>query len=103
MHTFEEWGDHVFAHFDTGVTGAFVESANAVARCFNRMGRGYSLPVLRARLLYGMKGTCVDSSSKGVPISTLHMLCERKNVQKMFRRCSVMSFPHDPLCGYTGS
>jgi hypothetical protein len=37
----------------------------------NRMGRGYSLPVLRARLLYGMKGVSVDSTCKGIAISTL--------------------------------
>lgn len=52
-------------------------------RVLNRMGRGYSLPVLRARLLYGIhscltskqkqsnESTGVDVHSRGVPISTL--------------------------------
>lgn len=83
MLTIEEWGDHIFAHFDQGhATGGFVESANSVARQLNRMGRGYSLPVLRARLLYGWNrrqastgesgdDTSVDEHGKGVPISTL--------------------------------
>ena len=72
MHTIEEWCDPIFAHFDQGhITGGFVESANSVARCLSRMGRGYSLPVLRARLLYGMKGVRVDSTCKGIAISTL--------------------------------
>jgi hypothetical protein len=79
----EEWGDHIFAHFDQGhATGGFVESANSVARQLNRMGRGYSLSVLRARLLYGWNrkraftsesedDPGVDEHEKGVPISTL--------------------------------
>jgi transposase len=83
MLTIEEWGDHIFAHFDRDhITGGFVESANSVARVLERMGRGYSLPVLRARLLYGWNrkqaatdektsATGVDEHEKGVPISTL--------------------------------
>ena len=87
MLTVEEWGEHIFAHFTQNhITGGFVESANNVARCLNRIGRGYSLPVLRARLLYGMRGVqdtnqnseqqtsevdSVDRSSLGVAISTL--------------------------------
>jgi transposase len=80
----EEWGDAIFAHFEQNhITGAFVESANNIARCLNRIGRGYSLPVLRARLLYGMSGAkgCkqptardpgnVDLANKGVAISTV--------------------------------
>ena len=83
MLTIEEWGDHIFAHFSQNhITGGFVESANSVARVLERMGRGYSLPVLRARLLYGWNrkqattdesgcATGVDEHEKGVPISTL--------------------------------
>ena len=41
MHTIEEWCDSIFAHFDQGrITGGFVESANGIARCLSRMGRG---------------------------------------------------------------
>ena len=80
MLTIEEWAEHIFAHFEHNhVTGGFVESANNIARCLNRIGRGYSLPVLRARLLYGMRGVdqqamCgqdVDLARLGVAISTL--------------------------------
>ena len=80
MLTIEEWAEHIFAHFaQDHITGGFVESANGIARCLNRIGRGYSLPVLRARLLYGMRGvdqqaTCgldVDLQGMGVAISTL--------------------------------
>jgi len=39
MLTIEEWGEHIFAHFEQDhITGGFVESANNVARCLNRMG-----------------------------------------------------------------
>lgn len=74
MLTVEEWGDEIFNHFKTGVTGGFVESANNIARFLNRLGRGYGLEVLRGRLLYGWtpaQTTGVGQSSKGVPIPTL--------------------------------
>jgi transposase len=55
MLTIEEWGDAIFAHFDQNrITGAFVEGANGLACVLSRMGRGYGLKALRARLLYGL-------------------------------------------------
>ncbi len=82
--TIEEWGDQIFAYFEHRITGGFVEGANGVARVLNRMERGYSLSVLRARLLYGMNGSSssmkrksseesvsVGEHGKGVSISTL--------------------------------
>ncbi len=83
MLTIEEWGEYIFNHFEQDhITGGFVESANNVARMLNRIGHGYSLPVLRARLLYGMRGIkdgnrgavsgeSVDRPSQGIAISTL--------------------------------
>lgn len=87
MLTVEEWGEHIFAHFEQNyITGGFVESANNVAHMLNRIGRGYSLPILRGRLLYGMRGRTEDNQNNeqqtgdgdrvglvnlGVPISTL--------------------------------
>lgn len=74
MLTIEEWGDPIFAHFDTGVTGGFVESANNVARFLSRFGRGYGMDVLRGRLLYGWEpaqASCVGERRIGVPIPTL--------------------------------
>jgi len=51
--TIEHWGDFIFNYFTYRYTGSFVEGANALARSVDRQGRGYSLAVLRARLLYG--------------------------------------------------
>jgi transposase len=84
--TMEEWGDEIFAYFDHRVTNAYTEGLNGLTRVANRLGRGYSFEVLRARLLYGIgqhprrkrkkkaEGTeqpSVDSELLGVPISTL--------------------------------
>jgi transposase len=82
--TVEEWGDELFAYFDHWVTNAYTEALNGLARVANRLGRGYSFDVLRARLLYGIgqhpnrkaktektEEQSVDSESLGVPISTL--------------------------------
>ncbi len=65
MLTIEEWGDAIFAHFDQNrITSAFVEGANGLARVLSRMGRGYGLRTLRARLLYGL---CEGRDRKRVP------------------------------------
>jgi len=77
--TVEEWGDEIFAYFDHRITNAYTESLNGLARVANRLGRGYSFQVLRARLLYGIgqhrrrkaKVSNVESDSEGVALSTL--------------------------------
>ncbi len=45
------WREEIFAYFDTRITNAYTESFNAVAKMTNRLGRGYSFEVLRAKLL----------------------------------------------------
>lgn len=48
----ENWDTEIFHHFDHGATNAYVEALNSVIRVVNRMGRGYSFDVLRARMLF---------------------------------------------------
>lgn len=45
------WWNEIFAWFDYPVTNAYTESVNRLAKDMNRMGRGYSFEVVRARLL----------------------------------------------------
>jgi transposase len=42
----------VFNYFDHPITNAYTESINNLIKLENRMGRGYSFEVLRARMLY---------------------------------------------------
>jgi len=49
------WHDEIFAYFEQPITNAYTESVNRVAKDMNRMGRGYSFEVLRARMLYDKK------------------------------------------------
>lgn len=46
------WHDEIFAYFDQPVTNAYTESANNLIRVMQRLGRGYSFEVLRAKTLY---------------------------------------------------
>lgn len=46
------WWDEVFNFYDHQVTNAYTESTNRLAKDVNRMGRGYSFEVMRARLIY---------------------------------------------------
>jgi transposase len=45
------WRHEIFNYFDQRLTNAATESLNGLAKIMNRLGRGYSFDVLRARLL----------------------------------------------------
>lgn len=49
------WNDEIFAYFENPITNAYTESMNNIAKGMNRMGRGYSFEVIRARMLYDEK------------------------------------------------
>ena len=49
------WHDEIFAYFEQPITNAYTESVNRLAKDMNRMGRGYSFEVIRARMLYDEK------------------------------------------------
>jgi len=46
------WWTEIFNYYRFPVTIAYTESVNRLAKDINRMGRGYSFEVVRARLLY---------------------------------------------------
>lgn len=46
------WWNEIFAWYDFKVTNAYTESINRLAKDVNRMGRGYSFDVIRAKLLF---------------------------------------------------
>lgn len=46
------WWDEIFNYYDYPITNAYTESINNLAKGMNRMGRGYSFEVIRARLLF---------------------------------------------------
>ena len=49
------WYDEIFAYFEQPITNAYTEAVNGLAKGMNRMGRGYSFDVIRARMLYDPK------------------------------------------------
>jgi transposase len=53
---FQNWEGPILAYFDHRVTNACTESANNLIRAVQRMGRGYSFDVLRARILFARHG-----------------------------------------------
>lgn len=64
------WHEEVFAYFDNPITNAYTESVNNLAKGMNRMGRGYSFEVIRARMLYDEKARKDGSTlvNKRVPL-----------------------------------
>lgn len=49
------WWTEIFNYYDCPTSNAYTESINNIAKGMNRMGRGYSFEVIRARLLYDEK------------------------------------------------
>ena len=49
---FKNWEGPILTYFDHRVTNTCTESANNLIRAVQRMGRGYSFDVLRARILF---------------------------------------------------
>lgn len=52
------WSREIFAYFDHPVTNAYTEALNGMIKVTNRLGRGYSFEVIRAKMLY--EGGLVD-------------------------------------------
>lgn len=46
------WWTEIFNHYDRPISNGYTESINNIAKGMNRMGRGYSFDVIRARLLF---------------------------------------------------
>ena len=46
------WRQEIFAYFDHPVTNAYTEALNGMIKVTNRLGRGYSYEVIRAKMLY---------------------------------------------------
>jgi transposase len=49
------WWSEIFNYWEYQVTNAYTESVNNLLKSVNRMGRGYSFEVVRARLLFDEK------------------------------------------------
>ena len=48
----KNWRKEILNYFDYPVTNAYTEGVNGAAKVMNRMGRGYSFEVIRARILF---------------------------------------------------
>ncbi len=53
----DNWHEEIFNHFDFFATNAYTESINNIIKHIERIGRGYSFDVLRAKVLFGSRAT----------------------------------------------
>ncbi len=60
------WRNEIFAYFDHQATNAYTESLNGLMKLANRMGRGYSFEVIRARILYAPSSSKSSSLRQGI-------------------------------------
>lgn len=70
----DSWWTEIFNWYDFPVTNAYTEAINGIAKSINRMGRGYSFEVIRARLLFDKKAraqTTVRTVRARVPKANL--------------------------------
>ena len=61
IHTVHQWYDEIFNYFDYPYTNGYTEAINGQIKRLNRMGNGYSFPVLRAKALYEIKHMLPDN------------------------------------------
>jgi transposase len=52
LDVFDKRPDDIFSYFNTPITNAYTESANAKIKQIQRLGHGYDFPALRAKVLY---------------------------------------------------
>jgi transposase len=62
----KNWREPIFNYFDRRITNAFTEAMNGLIKITNRNGRGYSFPVLRARMLLSREAVRVARIATGV-------------------------------------
>lgn len=80
MGALQSWWTEIFNHYDFPTSNAYTESINNIAKGMNRMGRGYSFDVIRARLLF-------DDDARKDTRTTI-----RKKVRKAVERQPTMEF-----------
>ncbi len=64
--------DDIFAYWDTPlrITNAYTEAVNGVVKVANRMGRGYSYEIIRAKTLYSKHARNVGSGVSKLAVPT---------------------------------
>jgi hypothetical protein len=83
------WSDRVFAYWEEPVTSADTEQVTGIAKRMNRMGRGYSFEVLRARLLYQPQARAASTQEMRVEVAERHRGCRASFLmQRMTRSAS---------------
>lgn len=68
IHTVHQWYEEIFNYFDYPYTNGYTEAINGQIKRLNRMGNGYSFPVLRAKALYEIKHMLPDSYFEKIKI-----------------------------------
>jgi transposase len=70
----ENWHDEIFAYFDTHLTNAYTECVNGMGKILNRLGRGYSFEVIRAKMLlnYRVHKMAPKPFLRGAPVFSLN-------------------------------
>lgn len=84
------WHEEIFAYFEQPITNAYTESVNRLAKDMNRMGRGYSFEVIRARMLYDAKarkdGSVIDTVEVDDDTTTVNFEFQRMNMASIRKK-----------------
>jgi len=101
------WWNEIFSWYECQVTNAFTESINRLAKDVNRMGRGYSFDVIRAKLLYDQEArkpttkTVRKHVKKEIPtVGYMDMrMAQEKRYETVIEETVIEYGPHIPtLC-----
>jgi transposase len=71
------WREPIFNYFDHRVTNAYTEAINGLIKIVNRNGRGYSFPVLRARMLLNRDAVRRERTKQAPVLADRFMVMDR--------------------------
>ncbi len=81
----KNWREPIFNYFDHRQTNAYTEAINGLIKIANRNGRGYSFPVLRARMLLDREAVRKERVARAATVNYM-----------MFQKYAPMSFAPKP-------
>jgi len=82
LSSMKNWEKEIFAYFRYRYTNAYTESSNSMIRAINRMDRGYSFEVIRAKMLFSEGVRKVEKSNYNTKSS--EMIVSDTNPKSLF-------------------
>lgn len=93
----ENWRAEILNYFDYRITNAFTESLNGIIKHMQRLGRGYTFDVTRAKLLYAGSFSVQGARTSPTPRSSRQLADPAARRKRKARRSDAPPNPQSNL------